>query len=340
MLKVNKETSDFLVTAGMVNEVKHFISSFDKKISDIAQKIIDNKVKKIYFVGCGSSKAVGDSGKLLLRKYSRIGTEAFTGWDFVDDTPAHLGQDTAVVLISHSGRTEEVIESLRIANESGAITIGVVNSANGNSLGEDAKHVIDYGAEAMWECHLLALYLLVGHYIEKTVPNKEMQKIMKDIPKLPEVLEYHINNFEEKALEIAKKCDAWKGFYTVAAGELKSLAYKEGVITNMEFMWGHGAVIESGEFRHGPLEMVEPGVPFIVLLGTGESRHTTERALRFIRKYKGEVITFDYADFSQGLHSDLAPMVMFVPMEWFSFYFSLVRNHNPDDRRYYNVVKY
>ncbi len=47
----------------------------------------------------------------------------------------------------------------------------------------------------------------------------------------------------------------------------------------MEFTWTHGCVIESGEFRHGPLEIVEPGVPFLFLLGNDESRHTTEAPL-------------------------------------------------------------
>lgn len=51
--------------------------------------------------------------------------------------------------------------------------------------------------------------------------------------------------------------------YTVAAGPLRPLGYKEGIVTLMEFTWTHGCVIESGEFRHGPLEIVEPGVPFL-----------------------------------------------------------------------------
>ena len=32
----------------------------------------------------------------------------------------------------------------------------------------------------------------------------------------------------------------------------------------MEFLWSHGAVIQAGEFRHGPLEIVESGVPFLI----------------------------------------------------------------------------
>lgn len=73
-------------------------------------------------------------------------------------------------------------------------------------------------------------------------------------------------------------------------------------------------MIESGEFRHGPLEIVEPGVPFLFLLGNDESRHTTERAINFVKQRTDNVIVIDYAEISQGLHPWLAPFLMFVPM--------------------------
>ena len=76
--------------------------------------------------------------------------------------------------------------------------------------------------------------------------------------------------------------------YTVAAGPLRPLGYKEGIVTLMEFTRTHGCVIESGEFRHGPLEIVEPGVPFLFLLGNDESRHTTERAINFVKQRTGQ----------------------------------------------------
>jgi len=109
----------------------------------------------------------------------------------------------------------------------------------------------------------------------------------------------------------------------------------------MEFTWTHGSIIESGEFRHGPLEVVEDGVPFVFLLGTDESRHTTERAINFVKRHDQDVIVIDYADISQGLHPMLAPFVLFVPMEWFSYYLAIYKDHNPDDRRYYGgLVEY
>ena len=87
-------------------------------------------------------------------------------------------------------------------------------------------------------------------------------------------------------------------------------------------------------------EIVESGVPFLFLVPTDSSRVITQRALKFVEKWKGTAIVLDYADFAMGLHDDLAPFVMFVPLEWFCYYFSIVRDHNPDDRRYYGVVEY
>ena len=97
--------------------------------------------------------------------------------------------------------------------------------------------------------------------------------------------------------------------YTVAAGPLRPLGYKEGIVTLMEFTWTHGCVIESGEFRHGPLEIVEPGVPFLFLLGNDESRHTTERAINFVKQRTDNVIVIDYAE----IFARAAPVAGTVP---------------------------
>ncbi|QBD76992.1 SIS domain-containing protein [Ktedonosporobacter rubrisoli] len=340
MLQLDKSQVDFLVTSSMVGEVEAFLRNGKEVIADIVAQLVAGAVDKFYFVGCGSSMAVGDAAKYLLDKYSTVAAHVYTGWEFVDHTPLAVDDKAAVIVISHSGTTEEVVKALRKANERGAITISIVNERTGNPLGEEGKFALAYNAHAMWECHLLGVYLLACYYIQQTKPLAVVEHILADLEKLPGVLDYHISHYEEIAARQASQVSSWKGFYTVAAGPLVSLAYKEGVITNMEFMWGHGAVIESGEFRHGPLEIVDKGVPFVFLLGTDESRHITERALRFVRKHGGDAIVFDYQELSQGLHPDLAPMVMFVPLEWFSYYFAIAHGHNPDDRRYYGIVEY
>lgn len=339
MLNIDKSTVDFLVTENMVDEVKGFLNETVKKITPIVDKLFENRIEKICFVGCGSCRGAGMAGKYIFDKYSTIDVKSYTGWEFVDNTPRCVGENCAVILISHSGKTEEIVAALKKAKCLGAITIAVTDT-NDNPLALGADFVVDYHAHCIWEIHLLSAYYIACSYIQRISPDREVEDILKDMGKLPPVLEHLVKTYEDKALEMAKQVRDWKGFYTVAAGPLFSLGYKEGVITNMEFLWSHGSALESGEFRHGPLEITDENSSFLFLLGTDPSRHTTQRALDFVKKYKGKYIVFDYMELSEGLHPELSPFVLFPPIEWFCYYFAIVRDHNPDDRRYYNVVEY
>jgi fructoselysine 6-phosphate deglycase len=163
----------------------------------------------------------------------------------------------------------------------------------------------------------------------------QITKIYQQLKELPTLLEKLIDQFEEPGKVLGKKASQWPFIYTIASGPLLPLAYKEGIISLLEFTWTHGSVLNASEFRHGPLEVVEEGVPYIFLLGTDESRETTKRALDFVKRYSNDVIVFDYADYCEGLHPMLSPFVLFIPMEWFCYYLAIYKDHNPDGRRYY-----
>lgn len=263
MLNLNKEEVHFLVTADMKKEVADFLETVDAKIDPILTYIRENQVERICFAGCGSSSAAGSTAKYLADKYTTLAVNAYTGWEFIDSMPVYGDRKMLAVFISQSGTTEEIVKGLRKAKEQGITTVGVCDRGEDNPLGQEADYVVDYHAEAMWECQLVALYTLIARLsLERGESTEVMEQILSDMKRLPEVLGHHIETYEEKALEMTKPLQNLKGFYTVSASSMVPLAYKEGVITGMEFLWSHGAVIQAGEFRHGPLEIVESGVPF------------------------------------------------------------------------------
>ena len=65
------------------------------------------------------------------------------------------------------------------------------------------------------------------------------------------------------------------------------------------------------------------------------ARETSLRTLRFIQRRADEVFVFDAADHSGDLHPALAPIALFTSLEFFYYYLSIAKDHNPDDRRYY-----
>ncbi len=340
MLEINKADVDFLVTENMINEVEILLEKEIPRIETMVDEMIQRRIEKIYFVACGSPLCAAQTAKLLFDRYSSIHCEAYSGWEFIDNGPFKLDASCAVIALSDYGKTEEVIQSLEIARKKGALTIAFTKKAT-NPIANVGEFLVAYEAECIWEIHLLLCYFLALFFIDKTQPHPEVKKIRDDLYKLPDVLAKLVINYEQTGKELGAKASKWPLIYTVAAGPLRPLAYKEGMITMMEFTWTHGSVFESGEFRHGPLEIVEKDVPFMFLMGTDESRHTTERAIKFTKQFTENIIVIDYAEFADGLHPALAPFVLFVPLEWLCYYLSIYKDHNPDDRRYYGgLVEY
>lgn len=335
MLNIDKGTVDFLVTENMVTEVEKLMSNDFPKIDAIVDKMIERKIDRVYFVACGSPLCACQTAKMLFQKYSDIPCEAYSGFDFLDQTPARLDGRTLVVGISHYGKTEEVADSVAMAKKAGALTVAITRDPENTPLSNISEFVIGYGAECIWEIHLLASYYLACRYINRLKENSEVTRILDDMKKLPGVLAELVVSAEEKSKKLAIRASKWPFIYTVAAGPLLPLAYKEGIITMMEFTWTHGSMLNAAEFRHGPLEVVEKGVPYVFMFGTDESRHTSERTLNFVKKLTDDYIVFDYQDINCGLHPMLAPMVLFVPLEYFYYYLAISKDHNPDDRRYY-----
>lgn len=340
MLKIDKNKVDFLVTTSMVQEVRDILARDLPRVASIVTNVYDRGIEQIYFVACGSPLSAAKTAKQLFDRYSTLPCAAYSGWNFIDMEPKKLDEKCLVIGISQYGKTEEVSQSLALARSKGAYTVAVTKSAD-NPIAAFADITIDYHAECIWEAHLLISYAFAIEFIKRREPNPEIDQIEKQLFQLPPLLEKLINSCEANGQLLGERASKWPFIYTVAGGILTPLAYKEGIVTLLEFTWTHGSVLDAAEFRHGPLEVVEEGVPYVFLMGTDASRHTTERALNFVKKYTSDVITFDYAELGEGLHPMLAPMVLFVPLEWFYFYLSIYKDHNPDDRRYYGgLVEY
>ncbi|EFS5610199.1 TPA: fructoselysine 6-phosphate deglycase [Escherichia coli] len=340
MLDIDKSTVDFLVTENMVQEVEKVLSHDVPLVHTIVEEMVKRDIDRIYFVACGSPLNAAQTAKHLADRFSDLQVYAISGWEFCDNTPYRLDDRCAVIGVSDYGKTEEVIKALELGRACGALTAAFTKRAD-SPITSAAEFSIDYQADCIWEIHLLLCYSVVLEMITCLAPNAEIGKIKNDLKQLPNALGQLVRTWEEKGRQLGELASQWPMIYTVAAGPLRPLGYKEGIVTLMEFTWTHGCVIESGEFRHGPLEIVEPGVPFLFLLGNDESRHTTERAINFVKQRTDNVIVIDYAEISQGLHPWLAPFLMFVPMEWLCYYLSIYKDHNPDERRYYGgLVEY
>lgn len=340
LLKIDKRDVNFLVTSSMVKEAEDMLGKHRETMDKFIDKMKSRKVDEIYFVACGSPLCACQTAQSLISKYSSIPAFSYSGLDFLSQTPYGLDENSVVIAISDSGNTKEVVGSVKLAKNKGALVLSLTKNPVGNLLADVSENLLAYEGECIWVIHMLATYYISLSYIQDKTNSPEPGKILKDLSKVPAALQVLLST-EEKSAELGKLASSFPFLYTVASGPMYPLAYKEGIITMLEFTWTHGSVINASEFRHGPLEVVDKDVPYVFLLGIDETREITERALNFVKKYSDNVFVFDAADYKLDLHPMLAPIYLFVPLEFFYYYLSINKDHNPDDRRYYGgLVEY
>ena len=119
---------------------------------------------------------------------------------------------------------------------------------------------------------------------------------------------------EEKAAEWAKKRKDDFICYTMASGANFNVAYSTAICHLMEMEWVHSNSIHSGEYFHGPFEVTDEHVPFLVYVSAGRTRALDERALAFLNKYSREVEVIDAKEYGAEAFGEVAeylePMVV------------------------------
>ncbi len=236
---------------------------------------------------------------------------AMSGWEFCDNTPHRLDNRCAVIGVSDYGKTEEVIKALELGRACGALTAAFTKKPD-SPITVPVEYVVDYQGRLHLgnpSAALLQRGTGDGDPPRAACGNRQNQT---DLQKLPQALGYLVRNWEEKGRQFGEQASSWPMIYTVSAGPLRPLGYKEGIVTLMEFTWTHGSVIESGDSATARLKWWSLAFPSCSCSAMTKSRHTTERAIRFVKERTDNVIVIDYADIAQGLHPWLAPFLMFV----------------------------
>ena len=329
---VDAARNSTLFTAPVLGpDLERFLREKTAYLENLAKKAVEQKVKHIYWVGCGNSWVNLYSGKYLLDKYTDITSDCFTSYDFIWRNPRMLNEDSWVFLASFSGATEGTVAALRFARLHKAHTIAIVNKAD-SVMGKEADEVIAYNSKALYILPLAAAYLFALG-IAKIQGNQEAQVVMDGLKALPPLLSTQYVDEEAKAKALAEKYVDTHLFYTMSTGPLYGLGYKFGLTVFMENMRVNGSFMDATEFRHGPAEMLDREIPTVVLLlGTDESRPMVQRVQSILDTNHANIIPFDAADYPD-VHPLLSPFVLMIPLQWFAVYSAILRGIYDLDER-------
>ena len=285
------------------------------------------QIKSVYFVGCGASKAELYPGKYFLEKNAKqLRAGHYTANEFCYATPAGVN-DQAVV-----------------------ITCSLAVTHDGESpLAKNAHYVLVHGFEKNYAAKLekmtgvLALAVELLNTYEGYAHYAEMQTAFANIYDL-------IENTVPYVLPAAKKfAQEYKDvpvLYVMSSGATQAVAYTFSLCLMMEMQWINSGNFHDGEFFHGPFEIVDKDVPFLLLMNDGPTRPMDARALTFLERFQAKVTLVDGKDY--GISSVIPapvveyfnPMVLSAVLRVYAEQLALVRCHPLTMRRYMWKLEY
>ena len=311
-------------------------------------------VKRCHIVACGTSWHAGLIGKYLLESLARVPTQVSFGSEFRYAHPV-LEPDTMVIAISQSGETVDTLAGVREAKLMGAESIGVCNVVGSSIARECGKGIyihagpeIGVASTKAFTSQLVVLSLLAVHLGRMRGLSLRAGLLFLDaLEKLPEQAQGLIAQ-KDKLREIAERYTSTEDFLYI--GRLFEYpAALEGALKLKEISYVHAEGVQAAEMKHGPIALVEPSVPTVVLAAQTEIRDKMLGNIHEVRARGGRIIAVaQEGDAEVGSLADdvisiprtldpLVPILAVIPLQLFAYFMAVARGCDVDKPR--NLAK-
>lgn len=320
-------------------------------VKEIALKIQADHpdLTSIFFVGCGASMSELFPAKYFLDANARrLRIAIYTANEFIYSTPVSVNEKALVICCSLSGNTPETTAAAKKAMKLGAAVVSVTH-VDGSPLALASHYQIihgfdkNYAAKAEKMTNALALACEILNACEGYEYYDDFQT---GIDKIYDLIEQAAAIIEPSAKAFAEAYKKVPILYVTGSGASQLVAYSFSMFLMMEMQWIPSVSFHDGEYFHGPFELTEKGVPYLLLMNDGPTRPMDIRALTFLRRMDAKVTVVDAKDFGLGSRIPSTVVEYFNPMliggilRVYAEQMAIVRSHPLTRRRYMWKLEY
>ena len=268
----------------------------DRKMPAVVSDLNFRNIDRITLVGCGTAYLAAKIASYWLEYLARIPTETEIASEYRYRSPI-LGKRDLSIFISQSGETADTLAALRFVAEQRRSNLSVLNSVN-SSMARESDMVLPI--HAGWEsavastkaftCQLATLAgLTVLAARQRSHLNEASESEMKrSLRRVPELVEASLD-LDEEIQEVAAEIAGSTSAIFLGRGTMYPLAL-EGALKLKEVTYIHAEGFPSGELKHGPISLVEDGIPVVVLAPSGALFEKTLSNLEEVKARGGRII--------------------------------------------------
>ena len=338
------------------NCVKEYVDKINNDINIFNFPWKVNEISSIVLIGCGTA-----FHSCLMAKYW---FENFTTLDVSVDIASEFRyrknkfkKDALYVFVSQSGETADTYASLDLCNKNKMKTCSIVNVVE-SSIARDSKFVLPIHCGP--EIGVASTKAFLGQMLVLYILSLKISFMRKDIDKETYVNKikslFTLSDLIKKTLETDSKtqlvCNSFvdiKGSMFLGRGYSYPIAL-EGALKLKELSYVHAEGYPAGEMKHGPLALIEEGMPVVVIAPRDEYYTKTisnmqeviargAKVLLITNKSKDEIYSENIWEYIEveNTTDDLLPFLITIPLQKLAYYSALKKGYDIDKPR--NLAK-
>ena len=267
------------------------------KISSIEKSFEKFKsANRIIFISCGTSWHASLLGEYFFEELLRKPVEVEYASEFRYRNPV-INENDIIIPISQSGETADTLAAIKMAKKRGAFLYGICNVV-GSSIAREtdtgvythAGSEIGVASTKAFTCQISLLLLMALDLGKRmnTIDENRYQRIIKELSKLPELIE-RVLSISEKTERIAKKFIKSPNFLYLGRGYHFPIAL-EGALKLKEISYIHAEGYPAAEMKHGPIALIDKNMPVVVIATKKGNYQKIVSNIMEIKAREGEII--------------------------------------------------
>ena len=335
------------------------------RLSDNRQIVLDElrmsgdeirALKKITVIACGTAYHAGMVAKYAIEKWAKIPVEVEIASEYRYRDPI-IDAGTLVIAISQSGETMDTLMAVRHAKAAGARVLSVCNT-NSSTIPRESDAVlythagpeIAVASTKALLTQMIAVYLIGLHLaqVNGALGDSEVVALYNELLELPGKIEQILETVEP--LRELTRSFANNNIVLFLGRNIGYPVALEGALKLKELAYIHAEGFAGGELKHGPIALIDHGVPVIAILPAGHEHSLDEKMLSNIQEVKARgarviVIAEEGAHVEGAEHiiripvvpAIFQPVLATVPLQVFAYEMAVARGNDVDQPR--NLAK-
>jgi len=312
-------------------------------------------LRRVVLLACGTSYHAGLVGKFLIEGAARLPCEVDLASEFRYRDPV-VGPNDLIIAISQSGETADTLAAVKEARTRGAQVLAISNvvdsaipRASQGALYTHAGPEIGVASTKCFTAQLAALSLVAIHLGRRTgaLATEAARWMVQELAGVPQKMTEALDSLGDMK-DIAQEYKDARDFLFLGRGTNYPIAL-EGALKLKEISYIHAEGYAAGEMKHGPIALVDDGVPVVVIAPRGPGYEKVLSNLQEVRARNGHIIAVATKGDKQiasmcervltvpDAPPILQPFLTVLPLQLLSYAVALAKGNDVDQPR--NLAK-